>query len=83
MWKTIGKTSDKLNVSYNGILFIGGFKVEPEEAKMGEFLNMCSLKNLVIYKTFFGNPEKPSCVDLVIKRCHFFGGYADYTSLIF
>ena len=42
----IGKTLDKLSASYDNIL-LDDFNVEAEEAKMSEFLNMSSLKNLV------------------------------------
>ena len=46
----IGKTLDKLSASYDNIIHLGDFNVEPEEAKMSEFLNMYSLKNLVSQK---------------------------------
>ena len=46
----IGKTLDKLSTSYDNIILLGDFNVEPEEAKMSEFLNMYSLKNLASQK---------------------------------
>ena len=48
-----GKTLDKLSTTYNNIILLVDFNVEPEEAKMSEFLNMYSLKNLVPQKTCF------------------------------
>ena len=51
--QTIGKTLDKLSVSYDNIALIVDFNVEPEEAKMSEFLNMYSLK-----KNLFQKPRK-------------------------
>ena len=65
----IGKTLDKLSASYDNIILLGDFNVEPEEAKMTEFLNMYSLKNLVSQKTCFKNPENPSCIDLILTNC--------------
>ena len=65
----IGKTLDKLSASYDNIILLGDFNVEPEEAKMSEFLNMYSLKNLVSQKTCFKNPENPSCIDLILTNC--------------
>ena len=65
----IGKTLDKLSASYDNIILLGDFNVEPEEAKMTEFLNMYSLKNLVSQKTCFENPENPSCIDLILTNC--------------
>ena len=53
----IGKTLDKLSASYDNIILLGDFNVEPEEAKMSKFLNMYSLKNLVSQKTCIKNPE--------------------------
>ena len=37
--QTIGKTLDKLSISYDNIALLGEFNFEPEEAKMSEFLN--------------------------------------------
>ena len=65
----IGKTLDKLSASYDNIILLGDFNVEPEEARMTEFLNMYSLKNLVSQKTCFKNPENPSCIDLILTNC--------------
>ena len=55
-------------VSYDNIILLGDFNVAPEEAKMSEFLNMYSLKNLVSQKTCFKNPENPSCIDLILTN---------------
>ena len=65
----IGKTLDKLSASYDNIILLGDFNVEPEEARMTEFLNMYSLKNLVSQKTCFKTPENPSCIDLILTNC--------------
>ena len=65
MWitfQTISKTLDKLSASYDKIILLGDFNVEPEEAKTLDFLNMCSLKNLVSQKTCFKNTENSSCI---------------------
>ena len=35
-----------MSASYDNIIVLGDFNVEPEEAKMSEFLNIYSLKNL-------------------------------------
>ena len=64
----IGKTLDKLSASYDNIILLGDFNVEPEEAKTSQLLNMYSLKNLVSQKTF-KNPENPSCIDLTLTNC--------------
>ena len=33
---------------------------------MSEFMSVYSLRNLVKQKTFFKNPENPSCIDLIL-----------------
>ena len=38
--KAIGKALDKLSTSYNNIILLGDFNVEPEEATMPEFLSI-------------------------------------------
>ena len=65
----IGKTLDKLSASYDNIILLGDFNVEPEEAKVSEFLNMYSLENLAFQRTYFKNPENPSCIDLILTNC--------------
>ena len=61
----IGKTLDTLIASYDNIILLGDFNVEPEEAKISEFLKMYSLKNLVSQKYCFKNPENSSYIDLI------------------
>ena len=41
---------DKPSANYDNIILLGDFNVEPEEAKMTEFLNRYSLKNLASQK---------------------------------
>ena len=57
------------NPDPNLTLLLGAFNVKPEEAKMSEFLNMHSLKNLVSPKTCFKNPKRSSCIDLILTNC--------------
>ena len=49
-----------MSASYDNIIVLGDFNVEPEEAKMSEFLNIYSLKNLFSQKNCFKNPEYPA-----------------------
>ena len=37
---------------------------------MSEFLNINKLQNLVKQKHCYKNPEKPSCIGLILKNCH-------------
>ena len=58
-----------MSASYDNIILLGDFNVEPEEAKVSEFLNMYSLENLAFQRTYFKNPENPSCIDLILTNC--------------
>ena len=69
MKPTFGKALDKLITSYDNIILLGDFDIEPEEAKMSEFLNMYSLKNLVSKNTCFKNPEILLSIELILTNC--------------
>ena len=59
---------DNKVITYENILLIGDFNMEPNEEKMSEFMNIYNLKNLVNEKTCFKNPENPTCIDLLITN---------------
>ena len=84
--QTIGRTLDELSTSYDNIILLGDFNVEPEGAKMSEFLYIYSLRNLVSQKTCFTNPEDSSC--LICSRSFqnagvFETGLSDFHKLTF
>ena len=43
--KSISKTMDKLNSTYDNLILLGDFNVEPEEQIIAEFLNLYNLKS--------------------------------------
>ena len=51
----IGKTLDNLGTSYDNILLLADFNVEPEEAKMSEDVQS---KKSCLSKNFFQRPRK-------------------------
>ena len=63
--KSICKTLDKLNSTYDSLVLLGDFNAEPEEQSISEFLNHYNLKNLVEQNTCFKNPDIPTCIDLI------------------
>ena len=67
--KNICKTLDKLNSTYDNLVLLGDFNAEPEEESISEFLNLYNLKNLVKQSTCFKNPNKPTCIDLILTNC--------------
>ena len=61
---------DQFSATYNNLILLGDFNVEPEKVNMLYFLNIYNLKNLVKQKTFYKNPENPSCIDLIPPNSH-------------
>ena len=68
--KNIRTGLDQLSATYDNLILIGDFNVEPEEEIMLDFLNLYNLKNLVKQKTCYKNPDNPSCIDWIPTNCH-------------
>ena len=68
--KNIRTGLDQLSATYDNLILIGDFNVEPEEEIMLDFLNLYNLKNLVKEKTCYKNPDNPSYIDLILINCH-------------
>ena len=64
----ISKALDHLSKKYDNFVLLGDFKNEPEEKNMSNFLNTYHLKNIVKQKTCFKNPDRPSCIDLILTN---------------
>ena len=64
----ISKALDDLNKKYDNFILLGDFNNKPEEKNMSNFLNTDHLKNIVKQKTCFKNPERPSCIDLILTN---------------
>ena len=53
---------------YEKILILGDFIVEIEEASMKSFCENCNLKSLIKQPTCYKNPNKPTCIDLLLTN---------------
>ena len=60
---------DKLNSTYDNLVLVEDFNAEPEEESISEFLNLYNLKNLLKQKTCFKNPDKLTCIYLILINC--------------
>ena len=60
---------DNLNATYENIILIGDFNVEPNEANMSDFLNIYNLRNLAKEKSGYKDPEKPCSIGLILITC--------------
>ena len=75
MWKIlviliVNIDIDQFSATYDNLILLVDFNVEPEEVNMLDFLNIYNLKNLVKQKTCYKNPENPSYIDLVLTNSH-------------
>ena len=66
--KNVCKSLDKLNSTYDNLVLLGDFNAEPEEESIAQFLNFYNLKDLVKQNTCFKNPDKPTCIDLILTN---------------
>ena len=64
----IGKNLDLYSSRYENYLLLGDFNSELSENGITEFCKVYRLKNLVKGVTCYKNPEKPSCVDLILTN---------------
>ena len=67
--KNISTGLDQFSATYNNLILLGGFNVEPE-VNMLDFLNRYNLKYLVKQKACYKNLENPSWIDLIITNSH-------------
>ena len=68
--KNISTGLDQLSATYDKLILLGDFNLEPEEVKMLDFLNIYNLKNLVKQKMCYKNPENTSCIDVILTNSH-------------
>ena len=59
---------DNLTSKYDNIILLGDFNTEPTDTILSHFCEICNFKNLIKDKTCFKNPNKPSCIDLIITN---------------
>ena len=64
----LNQALDNLNATYEYLILIGNCNAESNDTNMSDFLKICNLKNLVKQKTCHKNPEKPSCIDLILTN---------------
>ena len=53
---------------YEKILILGDFNVEIEEANMKSLCENYNLKSLIKQPTCYKNPNKPTCIDLILTN---------------
>ena len=59
---------DFYSKSYENIISVGVFNAEISDSHMNSFCAIYHLKSLIKQPTFYKNPEKPSCIDLILTN---------------
>ena len=54
---------------YDQLLFLGDFNAGVEDSSIKDFCSSFNLTSMINKPTCFKNPEKPSCIDLILTNC--------------
>ena len=66
--RVIGKNIDLCSGIYENFVIMGDFNIEPTENAMEEFIKLYNLKKLIKGPAYYKNPDKPSCIDLILTN---------------
>ena len=61
-------TTLTLTSKYDNIILLGDFNTKPTDTTLSNFCEIFNLKNLIKDNNCFKNPNKPSCIDLMITN---------------
>ena len=64
----VGRSLDSYMSSYDNFLVIGDLNSEISEMAISEFCETYILQNLVKDPTYYKNPSKPTCIDLILTN---------------
>ena len=64
----LNRIIDEYSELYQSFLFLGDFSVSVSEKCLDEFCNLNGLTNLIKKPTCFKNPDKPTCIDLILTN---------------
>ena len=66
--EVVTKTLDSYYSKYENVMFLGDFNAGVLETPMTSFCEFYNLKSIIKQPTCFKNPEKPSCIDLILTN---------------
>ena len=64
----LNRIIDEYSKNYQNFLFLGDFNATTNEKCMREFCNLNELTSLIKNPTYFKNPDKPLCIDLLLTN---------------
>ena len=65
----LGKITDLYLTKYDQLLFLGDFNAGVEDSYVKIFCYSYNLTSMINRPTCYKNPEKPSCIDLILTNC--------------
>ena len=74
----LSKNSDIFATKYDNLLFWGNFNAELEDTSIKNFCVVYSLTGMINEPSCYKNPEKPSCIDLILTKSAFFPKFLCY-----
>ena len=66
--KAIGKNLDSQSSKHDNFIALGDYNAEPTKIAMSDFVEVYNFKNLTKGPTCLKNPNKPSCIDLILTN---------------
>ena len=64
----LNRIIDEYSKLYQNFLFLGDFNASVSEKCLEEFCNLNGLTSLIKKPTCFKNPDKPTCIDLILTN---------------
>ena len=65
----LSKSTDLYLTKYDQLLFLGDFNAGVEDSAIKNFCSSYNLTSMLNKPTCFKNPDKPSCIDLILTNC--------------
>ena len=65
-----GKNLDLFSAKYENIFLMGDLNAEPHDSYLKDFCDIYSLKNLIKVPTCFKNPDRPTCIDVMLTSSY-------------
>ena len=62
----LNRILDEYDSDYDNFVFIGDFNINVNESYIKTFCNLNGLKSLINEPICFKNPDKPTCIDLIL-----------------
>ena len=63
------KSIDVFTSKYDNLLFLGDFNAGVEDTSVKNFCRSYNLTSMINKPTFYKNPDRPFCIDLILTNC--------------